>query len=151
MKTLHLKKKTPGTYRGNSIQSQDMQSFMAEWSTTQAEANHVETIEEANDFEIYEEEDDFFQPTLTVYEMQEAAEDNLLLLEEEQRRIAEAESNETGPQGDPTPNPDHAQSAPVEPNSPLETPSISPLSSQHTPTQQINIGQQAPLSIPTTE
>lgn len=75
-------KKTPLTYGGNNMPPDQLHSFMTEWSLSQAERNHVETLEEANDFNINDEEsDDFFQ-NLTVYEMHEQAEENLALLQQ---------------------------------------------------------------------
>ncbi len=91
---------------------------MEEWSLTQAEANHVETIEEANDFHLPEEDGDDFFEKATVYEMHDQAEQNLQLFQDEELRLqqeAEAESNETETPGDQTPPiTEHDQSAPDE-------------------------------------
>ena len=63
---------TPVSFRGLPTQRDEFRKFMDEWSRDQAEANHVETIEEANDFDIggEEEDDDFFEG-ITPYEMHE--------------------------------------------------------------------------------
>lgn len=128
-KTKSERADAPIKYRGAPAAPQDFRSFMEEWSISQAEANHVETIEEANDFEIFEEEDDIFSPELTVYEMHEAAEETLALLEHSQPEQLQAESNETGDAGAINSQNSHDQSAPLELNSPED----SSLSSQQTP------------------
>nr|UXQ88074.1 MAG: hypothetical protein [Microvirus sp.] len=99
-----------------NTQQSDFQKMVNEWSTSQAELNHVETIEEANDFGIEEdaEDQDFFH-NLTVYEMHEAAEDNLAAHQAEQAEILLAESNEPGDLASMSPN--NTQSAQIEPNS----------------------------------
>lgn len=73
---------TPVSFKGSSVAPHQFQSFMTEWSLTQAEANHVETIDEANDFSIHDEEDNDFFNDLTVYEMHDQAEENLQLYNE---------------------------------------------------------------------
>ena len=114
---------TPVTFNGHNVPKNQIKSFMDEWSLTQSEANHVETIEEANDFEIYDDsEDDFFAQTTTVYEMHDQAEENLQLFPPPLPEV-EAESNETEDPGAEQPNPPHVQSAPVEPDPP-RTPSL---------------------------
>ncbi len=91
-------------------------NMVNEWSLTNAEQNHVETIEEANDFNIPDDDSEDFLQNVTVYEMHEAAEDNLQLLEQNQKALAE--SNETGIGAQDNNNqPLHDQSAPNEPNS----------------------------------
>ena len=111
------KKDTPVTYRGSAVQPNDMKSFMAEWSLSQAEANHVETIEEANDFDIQDEEDEDFLQNFTVYEMHEIAEDNLAIYNQEQAddppESVDVESNETSDRARDPQN-SHVQSAPIE-------------------------------------
>ncbi len=81
-KTLSVKKETPVKFRGHNMQADQMKNFMSEWSLYQAEANHVETIEEANDFSIPDDDSEDFLQNVTVYEMHEMAEDNLILLQE---------------------------------------------------------------------
>lgn len=136
-----MAKKAPVQFRD---QGGDFRSFMEEWSLRQAEANHVETIEEANDFNIEEDDEDILHPQLTVYEMHEAAEDNLAILqrEEEEARLWRAESNETaaGAQDQSITENLHDQSAPGEPVSPAH----SPLSSQEPRLPVDTNGQQAP-------
>ncbi len=118
-------------HNNRKVYPDQMKNFMQAWSLDQAEANHVETIEEANDFNIGEEDEDFFPPKLTVYEMHENAEDNLKLLEQEALLNPDpAESNETGDQGESTQT-TLTQSAPVELNSPGTEPppqNLNPLS-----------------------
>nr|UXQ88096.1 MAG: hypothetical protein [Microvirus sp.] len=92
----------------------DLHRMVNEMSLSLSESNHVETIEEANDFEINDEGDADFLQNLTVYEMHDQAEENLQLLPQINQLLAE--SNETGVQG-AEPPPQHAQSAPDEPNS----------------------------------
>ena len=101
-----------------SLPQHELQRMVRELSLAASEEAHIETLEEANDFGIEddEEDQDFFH-NLTVYEMHEAAEDNLALLEQAQLNQEPAESNETGDQGEESPTP-HAQSAPVELNTP---------------------------------
>lgn len=121
MKTIKLKKDTPVKFRGKPMQPDNLKNFMTEWSTSQAEANHVETIEEANDFKIPDDDSEDFLQNVTVYEMHEMAEDNLVLLQETEAMVAE--SNETGVTGEDTIP--HDQSAPNEqPNSLPETASL---------------------------
>ncbi len=97
---------------------------MQEWSLTQSEHNHVETLEEANDFNIGPEDDDFFDhnPQVTVYEMHDQAEENLQLYQSEippeTQEETQAETNETVDRAQE--NPLHDQSAPVK-NPPEET------------------------------
>lgn len=95
---------TPVTFRGKSVPHQDMARFMQEWSRAKAEAEHVETFEEANDFEIYDPEDNDFFHDLTPYEMLDMPE----IEEADQGRLEQnqpadpqsaAESNETEPAG----------------------------------------------------
>jgi len=126
-KTLKLPKKggrssTPVTFNNHNMPKNQMKSFMDEWSLTQAELNHVETIEEANDFEIYDEEDNDFFKNQTVYEMHDQAEENLALFqpieEPPNDQESQAESNETVVSGEEKTQPPHDQSAPNEPNPP---------------------------------
>lgn len=104
---------------------------MEEWSRLHAEENHVETIEEANDFGIDEDDEDILHPSITVYEMHESAEDNLAVLEREQMeheeylKSLEAESNETDVRAREIPENTHVQSAPNQTDSPQVTPSLS--------------------------
>lgn len=69
---------TPVSFGGRDLFPSEAKQLIQEWSAQQAEANHVETLEEANDFEIpgfeMEEDEDFFQ-NLTVYEMHEQMEE----------------------------------------------------------------------------
>ena len=70
---------------GQDVPLSDFKAFMDSWSVNQAEVNHVETIEEANDFEIFDPEDDnIFPGEVTVYEMHEIAADSYT----EQRAVA---------------------------------------------------------------
>lgn len=104
----------------------DVKNFIQEWSLSQAEANHVETIDEANDFSIHDEEDEDFFENLTVYEMHEATEDRLALMELEKQ----AETNETDDTGaELNPDTTHDQSAPIE-DPPAETDNSTTLSSK---------------------
>ena len=94
---------------------------------TNAENNHVETLEEANDFNIGEDDDDFFQ-NYTVYEMHDQAEQNLQLFQENfppEQQETQPESNETELQSE-SPNPEysHDQSAPEEPNPAADHPLV---------------------------
>lgn len=59
------------TFNGKPAPEQDVKRFMAEWSRANAEANHVETEEEANDFDIDDDESDDFFHNFTPYEMHE--------------------------------------------------------------------------------
>nr|UXQ87936.1 MAG: hypothetical protein [Microvirus sp.] len=97
-----------------SMHTDDFQNMVNEWSLTNAEKHHVETIEEANDFDIPDDDSEDFLQNITVYEMHEMAEDNLHLLPQINQALAE--SNETGIPGADS-QPPHAQSAPDEPNS----------------------------------
>ena len=122
------------TLRGKNLGAESFRDFMTEWSLRQAEANHVETIEEANDFNIDEDDEDIIHPSLTVYEMQEAAEDNLAVYEREQKeaeayeKLLASESNENANEAREIPENTHAQSALVQTDSTLD----SSLSSQQT-------------------
>lgn len=107
---------TPVSFKNHNMPKEQLHSFMEEWSLTQAERNHVETIEEANDFEIHDEEDSDFFEKQTVYEMHEMAEENLAIYKQNQE--LQAESNETVVPGGDNHNPLHDQSAPDEPNPP---------------------------------
>ena len=111
------KSDTPVKFRGSSVQPNDMKSFMDEWSLRQAEANHVETLEEANDFNINDEGDEDFLEPFTVYEMHEIAEDNLAIYNQEQAddppESVDVESNETSDRARDPQN-SHVQSAPIE-------------------------------------
>ena len=118
-KKKQVKRKTPVTRRGQSVLPNDMKTFMEEWSLSRAEANHVETIEEANDFNLPPdpEDEDFFHG-LTVYEMHEVAEENLALYNEQEKESQVVpESNETDVPGELTTDPAHDQSAPDEQHS----------------------------------
>ncbi len=97
--------------KSKRLEVDNFQSMVNEWSLTNAEQNHVETIEEANDFNIPDDDSEDFLQNVTVYEMHEMAEDNLRLLEQEQKALAE--SNETDILG-AEPPPPHDQSAPIE-------------------------------------
>lgn len=91
---------TPVRFRGLSVPNQDFRQFMQEWSTSQAEANHVESFDEANDFEINDPEDYDFFHDVTPYEMQDLPEDTQAdRLDQDQSQVEKAESNETGPTG----------------------------------------------------
>ncbi|AXL14892.1 hypothetical protein [Microviridae sp.] len=105
--------KTPIRNGDRNVPVSDFKTFMAEWSLAQAEANHVETMEEANDFEIYEEEDDFFPQQLTVYEMHDDQETRLAL------EALEAESIDSAVLANDNSEHVHAQSAQHEPTPPL--------------------------------
>ncbi len=121
---------TPVSFKGNNMPASQMHQFMEEWSLTQAESNHVETIDEANDFDIFDDDDDFFEktPNLTVYEMHDQAEENLALYndslpeeEDETEQEKEAESNETDDRAQDKNQPLPDQSAPVTTDSPPST------------------------------
>lgn len=114
---------TPVNFRGMPTQVDEVKAYFEEWSRTQAEQNHVETIEEANDFSIYDEEDDDFFHSLTPYEMHDMLETETqaqLRDEETERLLSEAEqvgsentdSDKAG--ASPTPDQDARQSAPLE-------------------------------------
>ena len=117
-------KKTPVQFWGSSVYPDQMKNFMEEWSLRQAEENHVESIEEANDFNIQDEEDEDFFQGYTVYEMHEIAEDNLAAYQAALPQDPEvAESSESDDRALATPDNEHDQSAPVEPDSlPSEKP-----------------------------
>lgn len=109
---------TPVSFNGKPAYKDEVKHFLTEWSRTQAEQQHVETIEEANDFFLPEEDnddEDFFSLTPTVYEMHEiqAEADELV---QEAPPSETPESNETVDPGAPStpPDPAHDQSAPVE-------------------------------------
>ncbi len=132
MDTLHLPKKggkanTPVSFNHQNMPKNQLHSFMEEWSLTQAEKNHVETIEEANDFSINNDDDDFFTqiPNLTVYEMHDQAEENLQLYNEslppENEQETQAESNETDDRAQDKTQPLPDQSAPVSKDPPATT------------------------------
>ena len=62
---------------GQDVPLSEFKEFMDSWSINQAEINHVETLEEANDFYIPEEEDEDIIPSdLTVYELHEIEAEN---------------------------------------------------------------------------
>ena len=104
--------------KSHRLEVDNFQNMVNEWSLANAEANHVETIEEANDFDIPDDDSEDFLQNVTVYEMHEMAEENLRLLQlDQEQNQALAESNETGTGAlDTNPNPEHDQSAPGEPN-----------------------------------
>ncbi len=112
---------TPVTFHSKNMPASQMHSFMEEWSLSQAENNHVETIEEANDFNLNDDDDDFFTqiPNLTVYEMHDQAEENLELYnnslppEDETDQETEDESNETDDRAQDTTKLPAQPSAPV--------------------------------------
>jgi len=121
-KTLSLPKKggprnTPVAFH-NTVPPAKMHSMIEEWSLTNAENAHVETLEEANDFNIGDDDDDFFEKH-TVYEMHDQAEENLQLFQQntpaENKQETQTESNETVVSGENQPS--HDQSAPNQPNS----------------------------------
>lgn len=89
---------TPVTFRGQNMYPDDVKRQLAEWSNLQAEAAHVETLEEANDFELppdpYYDDDQGFFGNLTVYEMREVQADH----QAEMARQAEMEAS-AGPGG----------------------------------------------------
>ncbi len=108
---------TPVSFNNHNVPPAKLHSFMEEWSLTQAENNHVETIDEASNFEIFDHEEDFFEgiPNLTVYEMHDQAEENLQLyqnsLPPENDQETEDESNETSVQARDDTDTTHDQSA----------------------------------------
>ena len=93
----------------------NFQRMVNEWSLANAEKLHVETIEEANDFNIPDDDSEDFLQNVTVYEMHEMAEENLRQFQKDQELQALAESNETGVTS-AEPTTPHDQSAPNEPN-----------------------------------
>jgi hypothetical protein len=120
------KRKAPISFRNRPVDQGDFRSFMAEWSLRNAEENHVETIEEANDFEIFDEEEEDFLANLTVYEMHDMAEENLQKWKDSLPSEEMTESNETAVlarEEESTGNVSHDQSAQHEPD--LSSPSLS--------------------------
>lgn len=119
---------TPVTFKSQNMPASQMHSFMEEWSLVQAESNHVETIEEANDFNLNDDDDDFFTkiPNLTVYEMHDQAEENLELYnnslpeEAENDQETEDESNETDDRAQDT------TKTPAQPSAPVHEPASEP-------------------------
>nr|UXQ88022.1 MAG: hypothetical protein [Microvirus sp.] len=85
-----------------SMEADNFQHMVNEWSLTNAEKLHVETIEEANDFEIPDDDSEDFLQNITVYEMHEMAEDNLTSLHSLPQSSA------------PTPEPGQAALTPTE-------------------------------------
>lgn len=99
---------TPVRMGGGNPYPEDFRSQLEEFSRQSAEQNHVETIEEANDFgDLLQPEDEDFFEAHTVYEMHEIQAENPPTPNEE---IAVETPSE--PQGDPEPD-DHDQSAPA--------------------------------------
>lgn len=93
---------TPVSFRGKALPQADFRRFVHDWSQSQAEANHVETFEEANDFEVYDPEDHDFFHGMTPYEMHDMPEDtpdSRLDAGQPAPAEASAESNETEPTG----------------------------------------------------
>lgn len=122
---------TPVTFRGMPTQVDEVKAYFQEWSRTEAENNHVETIEEANDFSIFDEEDEDFFHSLTPYEMHDVLETETqaqLRDEETERFLSEAEQVGSGntdpdvPGASQTPDQDARQSAPDEEPDPTEDP-----------------------------
>lgn len=102
---------TPIRFRGRYGDPNQVRAYIEEWSRTQAENAHVETIEEANDFDINDpDDDDFFPPDFTPYELHE------MQIDSTPDDQALAENNETDDPGAPPTTKDqaHEQSAPVE-------------------------------------
>lgn len=92
-----------------------MEKFMREWSARKAELEHVETFEEANDFEVYDPEDDDFFHDVTPYElhdMPEIPEDHPASFEGdvESNENSKASANPPTQQADDSPD----QEAPLE-------------------------------------
>lgn len=110
-----IRASTPVTFRGRNLYPDDARRLIQELRLAEMEAGHVETFEEANDFNIpsADEDADFFED-LTVYEMHEITPEASELDDEATAMVA-AESNETedGARSEP-PFPPHDQSAPVE-------------------------------------
>lgn len=110
---------TPVSFRGMPTQVDEVKRYFEEWSRANAEANHVETLEEANDFSIQDEEDDDFFHGLTPYEMHDLYETEVAngQMEDQEGSLEpeaeSAESNETADQGaNSNPDSSHDQSAP---------------------------------------
>ena len=97
---------------GRSPYPDDFKSQLEEFSRMSAERNHVETIEEANDFGDMSqpEDEDFFEQT-TVYEMHEIQAEAVEDTPEEAPQIDVAETPDSDVQGD-LDFPEHDQSAP---------------------------------------
>ena len=106
----------------NVIPAPQMHSMIEEFSLSQAEKHHIETLEEANDFNIGDDDDDFFK-NQTVYEMHDQAEENMALFQQnfppETDQEEEAESNETEDSSEiQNPKPSHeVSSEPTQPAS----------------------------------
>lgn len=99
----------PVKFRGRPGQVDQVRAYIDNWSRTNAEDAHVETIEEANNFDINDPDDeDFFPPDFTPYELLELPPDT----EEVEHGLAE--NNETDDAGAPPTQKDeaHEQSAP---------------------------------------